>query len=135
MTATPTPGAVTLHLGQPHLGLTDAASVTLANGLSTAILVEDHQSQCTVVTLERQAGTGWLEMAPCQLETPTRLLSIAPGSRETLTLSPEGGLQAGTWQAGTYRFALRYGVGDEASASRATMVPAGVVYSPIFTIG
>src|SRR5215472_5610119 len=68
LTVSPTPGPVTLHLGQMHAGVTDALSVTVANDLPQAILVEDHQSECTVVTLERQEGGGWLAVAPCQLE-------------------------------------------------------------------
>jgi len=133
--AVPTPGAVMLNLGQAHASVTSAVSVTLANGLSKTIVVADHQSECTVVTLERRVGSTWLEVAPCPLETPTRLLPIAPGVLETLVLRPEGDLRPGTWQAGTYRFTLRYGVGDPAPASRASLVPAGVVYSQTFTIG
>jgi hypothetical protein len=143
MTVIPTPGAVTLHLGQTHAGVTDAVSVTVANGLPMEILVADHQSECTVVTLERQVGSGWLAVAPCQLETPTRLLPIAPGTTETPVLGPAGGPQARVWQAGTYRFTLHYSVDAEASAevgaavqmSQAAPAPAGVVYSQIFTIG
>src|SRR5260370_16438925 len=87
----PTPGEVALRLGQMHTGVTDAVSVTVANDLPTAILVEDHQSECTVVTLERQEGGGWLAVAPCQLETPTRLLPIPSGTAHTVTLRPQVG--------------------------------------------
>jgi hypothetical protein len=139
MTAVPTPGAVTLHLKQTHAGVTDAVSVTVANDLPTAILVEDHQSECTVVTLERQGGGGWLAVAPCQLETPTRLLPIPSGTAQSVTLKPEGSSQPGMWQAGTYRFTLHYTAGAETGAQgqtpQATPAPAGIVYSQMFTIG
>jgi hypothetical protein len=135
MTVTPTPGAVTLHLGQTHAGVTDAVSVTVSNDLPTAILVEDHQSECTVVTLQRQEGGGWLAVAPCQLETPTRLLSILSGTAQTVTLRPEGGPQPRAWQAGTYRFALHYSAGAEGQTSRAALASAGIVYSQTFIIG
>jgi hypothetical protein len=135
MTVIPTLGAVTLHLGQTHTGVTDAVSVTVANDLPTAILVEDHQSECTVVTLERQQGGGWLAVAPCQLETPTRLLSIPSGTAQTVTLRPEGGPQPRLWQAGTYRFALHYSAGEEWQTNPAALAPAGIVYSQTFTIG
>jgi hypothetical protein len=50
VTVRPTPRAVTLHLGQMHARVTEAVSVTVtvtvANGLPRAILVEDHQSEC-----------------------------------------------------------------------------------------
>jgi hypothetical protein len=131
----PTPGAVTLHLGQTHAAVTDAVSVTVANDLPTAILVEDHQSECTVVTLERQQGGGWLAVAPCQLETPTRLLPIPSGTAQTVTLRPEGGPQPRLWQAGTYRFALHYSAGEEGQTNPAALAPAGIVYSQTFTIG
>ena len=139
MTVIPTPGAVTLHLGQTHAGVADVVSVTVANDLPLAIVVEDHQSECTVVTLERQEGGGWLAVAPCQLETPTRLLPIPSGAAQTVTLRPEGGPQPRVWQAGTYRFALHYSAGTETGAegqtSRAALAPAGIVYSQTFTIG
>jgi hypothetical protein len=131
----PTPGAVALRLGQMHAGVTDAVSVTVANDLPTAILVEDHQSECTVVTLERQEGGGWLAVAPCQLETPTRLLPIPSGTAQTVTLRPEGGPQPRLWQAGTYRFALHYSAGEEGQTNPAALAPAGIVYSQTFTIG
>src|SRR5258706_3159265 len=130
-----TPGGVTLRLGQQHAAVTDAVSVTVANDLPIAILVEDHQSECTVVTLERQEGGGWLAVAPCQLETPTRLLAIPSGTAQTLTLRPEGGPQPRLWQAGTYRFTLRYSAGEEGQTNPAALAPAGIVYSQTFTIG
>jgi hypothetical protein len=135
MSVTPTPGAVTLHLGQTHARVTEAVSVTVANSLPRTILVEDHQSECTVVTLERQEGGGWLAVAPCQLETPTRLVPIASGATQMVTLRPEDGPQPRVWHAGTYRFALHYSAGAEAQTSRAAHAPAGTVYSQAFIIG
>jgi hypothetical protein len=138
MTATPAPGAVTLHLGQTYARLTDAVSVTVTNDLPQAIVVEDHQSECTVVTLQRQEGGGWQAVAPCQLETPTRLVSIPSGAAQTVTLRPEGGTQPQVWQAGTYRFAFNYSAaetGAEGQTSPADFAPAAVVYSQTFTIG
>jgi len=134
-TMTPSSGAVTLRLGQAHAGVTDTVSVTVINGLPPPILVEDHQSECTVVTLERQVDGGWLVVAPCQLETPTLLLSIPSGAAQTVTLRPAGGPQPRVWQAGTYRFALRYSAGDEGQTKSAALAPAAIVYSQTFTIG
>jgi hypothetical protein len=125
---------VTLRPGQTHAGVTDTLTVTVVNDLPEAIQVEDHQSDCTIVTLERQEGSGWLAVASCQLETPTRLLSIPPGSTQTVTLKPEGGPPPGSWQAGTYRFALRYSTA-QGQASPAAFAPTGTVYSQTFTIG
>ena len=113
----------------------DTVSVTVINGLPPPILVEDHQSGCTVVTLERQVDGGWLVVAPCQLETPTLLLSIPSGAAQTVTLRPAGGPQPRVWQAGTYRFALRYSAGDEGQTKSAALAPAAIVYSQTFTIG
>ena len=134
-TMTSTPGAVTLRLGQAHAGMTDTVSVTVVNGLPTPILVEDHQSECTVVTLEQQVDGGWLAVAPCQLETPTLLQSIRSGATETVTLRPAGGPQPRVWQAGTYRFALSYSAGEEGQARLAALSPTAVVRSQTFTIG
>jgi hypothetical protein len=134
-TMTPTLGAVTLHLGQTHARVTELVSVTVANGLPRTILVEDHQSECTVVTLERQEGSRWLAVAPCQLETPTRLVPIASGAAQTVTLRPEGGPQPRMWHARTYRFALHYSAPAEGQTSQAANAPAGTVYSQTFAIG
>jgi hypothetical protein len=134
-TMTPSSGAVTLRLGQAHAGVTDTVSVTVVNGLPPPILVEDHQSECTVVTLERQGDGGWLVVAPCQLETPTLLQSIRSGATQTVTLRPAGGLQPRMWQAGTYRFALSYSAGEDGQRSLAALAPAAIVYSQTFTIG
>jgi hypothetical protein len=110
-------------------------SVTVVNGLPPPILVEDHQSECTVVTLERQADGGWLVVAPCQIETPTLLQSIRSGATQTVMLRPAGGLQPRVWQAGTYRFALSYSVGEKGQRNLADVAPASIVYSQTFTIG
>jgi hypothetical protein len=113
--------------------MTDMVSVTVVNGLQTAILVEDHQSECSLVTLERQVDSGWLVVAPCQLETPTLLQSIHSGAMETLTLRPAGGPQPRVWQAGTYQFALSYSASEEGMGT--ALSPAAVVRSQTFTIG
>ena len=73
---------VTLRPGQAHAGVTDTLTVTVVNDLPVAIQVEDHQSDCTIVTLERQVGGDWQAVASCQLETPTRLQSIPPGATQ-----------------------------------------------------
>ena len=135
MTHSPAPGAVTLRLGQMRAGVTDAVSVTVANHLLLAILIEDHRSECTMVTLERQEGEGWLAVAPCQLETPTRLVSILSGAAQTVTLRPQDGPRPQVWQAGTYRFTLRYSTDAQGQSSAGTLGTAGVAYSPTFTIG
>lgn len=139
MTVTPPPGAVTLLLGQTHAGVTDAVSVTVANGLPTTIVVADHQSECTVVTLERQAGAKWLAVASCQLETPTRLLPIPSNAARTVKLQPADGPQPHVWQAGTFRFMLQYSTGAQTSAGKqtntATLAREVTVYSQTFTIG
>jgi hypothetical protein len=92
-----------------------------------------------VVTLERHEGGGWLAVAPCHLETPTRLVPIASGATQTVTLRPEGGPQSRVWHAGTYQFALHFSAGAETGAERQTdraaPAPAGTVYSQSFTIG
>jgi hypothetical protein len=93
-TGTPTASAtttatmtVTLRPGQTHAGVTDTLTVTVVNGLPAAIQVEDHLSDCTIVTLERQEGSSWQAVALCHVETPTRLLSIPPGATQIVILS------------------------------------------------
>ncbi len=121
--ATATPNGVTLVVAQTPTTRYDPLRVIVINGYSTPIQVADHQSGCGIVSVERQSGSAWTLVAPCQLEPPTTLISIQPGSSYEQSVQPSG-----AWEPGTYRVVLRYGGGQDGG-------PTGILYSQPFAIG
>lgn len=119
-----TPGQVVLTLDKASYTTSDSIRVTIANGLATAISTTDHQSGCTVVTLERWASGAWQAQGLCRLMTPTRIIDLAPGTTAQ---------QLGATQPGTYRIAFHYFVGS-ASGNAPTTSQSAVVYSSSFAV-
>ncbi|GAC1460273.1 MAG: hypothetical protein PVSMB4_19260 [Ktedonobacterales bacterium] len=107
-TGSPTPGQVTLATNQQRYAPSEPVVVTVTNGLAVRILAADHQSDCTVVTIERQNDQTWQPQNPCRLMSPTRLIPLDSGSAMTLQLQPPQGTGTAGWTPGTYRIALSY---------------------------
>lgn len=131
----PTPGQVTVTLvgttsAAQTVGASLAITVEIANGLSSTIVATDHQTDCTMVTLEQQMGGAWQPVGRCMIMTATRMIPIAGGQIVKQVLTPQNGKTARTWAAGTYRVAFGY------SLDSATETPgSGVIaYSQTFTI-
>lgn len=101
-----TQGAVTVTTGKTQFAPAETITVFINNGLSQSIFVADHQTRCSLVTLEIQTGGGWQPVAPCPLMTPTGLIEIAAGITNTQRLGAPGASQQ--WAAGTYRVRLAY---------------------------
>lgn len=99
---------------------------TITNGLSASITTQDHQSDCTVVTVERLAGQMWQPQNMCQLKSPTRLVPLAAGATIAQQVRPPTSLASSGWSAGTYRivFAYRQGATDQDTT----------IYSATFTV-
>lgn len=100
--------------------------VTIWNHSARTIMFADHQTNCTVVLLQMQAGSLWRSVALCQLMIVTRLLSLGAGKSLSVSLKPA----RAAWSAGTYRIAFRY----------AGNTPAGPgtfqnTFSPLFHVG
>jgi hypothetical protein len=110
-----------------HYGPNETITVTIANGLTTTIITQDHKSNCTTVTLERRTGAAWQPQNPCRLMSATRLIRIGPSSTLQQQLLPPGNTSPG-WAVGTYRVAFSYYVGS-VSASGTTILSAS------FTVG
>ncbi len=130
-TAQPTsrPGQVTVAVDKTHYAPTDTITVTILNGLATTISTTDHQTNCTVVTLERLVNGAWQPVGACRLMTPTRVVPISPGT----TVQQLGST---AWPAGTYRVAFRYFTEPDGEPGQgASPGQGGVVYSATFTIG
>lgn len=99
------------------------------NGLGQCIYATDHHSDCSIIVLERQVDSGWQPQADCQLATPTRTLALPPMQADFVRLAPPAtGAQPGIWQAGTYRVAFSYHLGQDATGQ-----PIAVVSDP-FTV-
>src|SRR5215472_5614428 len=64
----PAPGTLTLVLSKASYASGDTIEVTIHNGPKTGIVASDHQSDCTLVQLERLNSGTWQSERPCHLE-------------------------------------------------------------------
>lgn len=92
-----------------HYGVHDALDIDVNNRLPGDIQVADHQTDCSIVQLERQDGQTWTLVNPCQLKSPTRLITLATQStsRHTVHAPSTTG-----WSSGTYRATITYTSGN-----------------------
>ena len=129
-----TPGSVTVPPGQVVITVAkssyashEAIIATITNGLASTIIVRDHQSACTLLTLQMQTDKQWVVQAPCRLSTVTRLLLIPAHTSRMQSLAPG----STPWTGGQHRLMLSYTIGtaDENSAGTFTEV-----YSPTFIL-
>ena len=126
---TPSGGAsspVTIITDQQRYSARDTVTATITNGVGSDILAADHQSNCTIVTIQRQDGQTWQPQNPCALKSATRLITLAPGSVTAQPLAPPASAAAG-WAPGTYRIAFTYQTTQSG--------PETTLYSAQFTIG
>lgn len=130
VTANPPANAVSL--SSDHASYTPSSTiiVTLSNTLATSVRTFDHQTNCTIVTLQHQTTTGWTNVGGCAMMIATRIVEISAGETRKITLSPGAGqIHATPWPTGTYRAVLHYALpGQDLSAG-------AVATTPTFTIG
>jgi hypothetical protein len=126
-----TVGQVRVVVEADRYGSCDTIPVWAGNGLDHSISGTDHQSDCTIVTLQHRVADTWETLARCLLATPTRVVVLPSMHANFIPLAPGGSgtQQGGAWPAGTYRVAFSYYEGSEPSPGTAK-----VVYSPTFTI-
>lgn len=131
-TSTPTTSAQ----GTPGQGVTVQTSaslyqpgttivVTISNHTAQTILFANHQTNCTVVLLQLQAGSNWQSIAPCKLMIVTKLFPLGANQRLSVSLKPS----RSTWPAGTYRIAFQY---ESQTPTRAGSFRD--VFSPLFRV-
>ena len=122
--AQPPTGAVILQVGAASYPPGSVVHVTIKNQSNQAINFADHQTNCTVLTVQRQVGDSWQKMAPCRLEILTRLHTLNAGASMDVSINT-----AGPWPAGVYRARLDFRAGSDT-------VPggAGTVYSSEFSL-
>jgi hypothetical protein len=88
-----------------------------------SILVPDHQTDCTIVTLQMRTTTGgWVPVNPCKLMTVTRLHETAAGATSMVRL-----VRSATFPASK---TLRSVVGYRPAAAGKDVL----VYSEMFSI-
>ena len=133
-TATPphsgSTGPVTLHTSAAFYKAGDTITVNVNNRSSQTIYFPDHQTNCTVVLLQREkvqpqaSDNGQDGINPCPLDIPTRMHSLGPGASLVVKLvAPKNG-----WLVGLYHATLSYRT-SPAAGSPVT------ISSNVFTIG
>lgn len=127
-------GPVTVTVDQQHYGTKDTVVVRVTNGLSTNIYAQNHETACTIVTLEMSAGGTWQPAGECREGILTTFIPVRAGTSATFDLIPGGGqLKSGAWTAGTYRVVLHY-TASNPDGSAAPPSSFNSAYSATFTI-
>ncbi|HEV7127155.1 MAG TPA: hypothetical protein VGN32_06915 [Ktedonobacterales bacterium] len=128
--ARPTPDAVTVTLDGSQYTSGAVVVATILNGLPTTIVATDHQSECTMVQVQRNVNGGWVVMNRCLEMTLTRMIPLAAGSATVVRLAPRAEQStAASWPAGAYRIAFSYFTGTVGEPGAGT-----TVYSATFTV-
>jgi hypothetical protein len=96
-------------------------TVTISNGLDSTIWSLNHQTDCSVVTVVRSTGGGWVPVGTCMLGMPTFPVATGPGRVRVVPLAPAVISRTGnpgqfpgesTWAPGSYRVVFAYTVGS-----------------------
>ena len=123
-------GAITLSTDRASYTTSGTIIVTLSNGRSTSIFTFDHQTSCTILTLQRQTASGWQAVGGCAQGRMTVQVEIQAGATMKITLAPAAGqIHPTPWPAGIYRVALNYAL------QKQEMATGSMAASPTFTIG
>jgi len=130
VSSVPPTGAVTLTTDQASYTTSSTILVTLTNHRSTSIFAFDHQTSCTILTLQRQTASGWQAVGGCAQGRMTVQVEIKAGANMKITIAPTAGqIHPTPWPAGTYRVALNYAL------QKQEMATGSMAASPTFTIG
>ena len=123
--STPT-DAVTLTPDHSSYSASSTITVSVTNHRDTSIFTFDHQTSCTILTLQRQTSSGWQNVGGCALGRATQRVEIKAGETMTITLAPSAGqIRATPWPTGTCRAALHYvPPGQNAGAAGTTVTTA-----------
>ncbi|MFI5273488.1 MAG: hypothetical protein ACHQ4H_10700 [Ktedonobacterales bacterium] len=123
-----TPGQVTIVADNSHYTTSGTAILTISNGLIQTIWSADHQTNCTVLTLERQSGASWQPVGPCLSMRVTRMLPFVSNSQTQVKFAGIQGVTT-SWPAGTYRARFTYSKSDSIATSGIV-----TIYSASFTV-
>ena len=116
-TGVPVTSSVTLQVGATSYGSGSTISVTIKSQSQQTISFVDHQTNCTVIQLERRGANSWEPVAPCMLKIMTRIHKLNVGESLEVKLAAPG-----QWPTGLYRARLDYGVRSETGGDMSTAV-------------
>jgi hypothetical protein len=119
---TVTPGTVSIELAAATLMPGESLSLTIHNGLSSAIMTSDHHTNCTVVTLQQNLNGIWTNIAPCREETVTRMIELAANSSTSVQLGVGAQASSSFWPPGTYRVAFSYALASASGGGSSTTI-------------
>jgi hypothetical protein len=119
---TPAPGEITITV--EHYAPTATITTSIHNGSPAPIYVANHQTSCTIVSLQMVENSGWTTIGACRLMTVTGIIKIAAGATTTVQMTST------PWPAGTYRAKLSFGTSPMTTGP----VFSSPVYSADFTV-
>lgn len=120
---TATSGAVILATSSRLYAAHDTVSVTITNNGNQPIFAADHQTNCTVIQLQRLTNSTWSDVHKCSVLTATVVHQFDAHRSSTIQLvgSPQN------WPAGTFRAVFHFGDSQVTSATQ-------VAYSAAFQV-
>lgn len=135
--STATGGVVTLSVGAAQYAASERIVVTIHNTGGDTLYVQQHNTSCSMILLQRLVTGVWQPVYPCINGFPHPTIGrVTPDSSFAVQLVPvvsgdaEGAGGGIAWPAGTYRASLHYVTSPTASFSQGT-----TVYSAMFAVG
>jgi hypothetical protein len=101
----------------------------ITNDNDQSIVTWDHQSNCTIITLQKQEANRWVNIAPCPLLSPSILVKIGPRMEMFVKLPPAN--PNSRYEPGTYRLEFIWFI---IGADGLPMGNPAPTYSPQFTL-
>ena len=115
--ATSPTSSMRLQVGAKRYQPGSTINVTIKNQNQQTISFVDHQTNCTVLLLERLVATSWKPVALCKLMIATRMHTLSAGEiLEVKLIAP------GQWPIGRYRARFEYRVGSTMGNGVTTIV-------------
>ena len=125
----PSAERVSVATEQGAYDVNDPIVVKITNGNDQNIVTLDHKTNCTIVALQKQEASGWVNVAPCPLLRPTRLVTIGARTEHLMKLPPEN--SGARYDPGTYRLEFAWFLVDGNGQPVGNAV---TIYSPQFTL-
>jgi hypothetical protein len=138
-TTTSAAGAkVTVIVGKAHYTSNETITVTIDNNLAKSIAAANHQSGCTMVTLQWQDTQGnWQDQNHCRQGMMTKMIMLPPHSSQVQMIAPTSGTFArnAQWAKGNYRIVFNFTFSNADVESIPTTGGSGSpIYSPTFVV-
>jgi hypothetical protein len=121
--------AVRLGADRDRYAVGQPIQATVENGMPRAIETFDHQTSCSIVTVQRLRDGAWEPVGPCPLASPTQVVALAAGQRVVLQLPAPP--FANAFEPGVYRIEFRFAELDDQGKNPG---PPRILHSAQFTI-